>query len=92
MLKLGRLYYTSKGFDFSLWEIITNYLHGIILWNNLHPHCFLYSITEKYCTNFKPCFLAESVYLPYDLRFVIAVLGFLSTHNFYRVYGLLIII
>ena len=41
MLKLGRLYYTSRRFDLlaSLGNAI-NYSHGIKLWNNLHSSSF----------------------------------------------------
>ena len=59
MLKLGRLYCISMS---PRWENVVNYLHGIKLWNNLQSHRFLYSISRKYCTKFKPHFLTESTY------------------------------
>ena len=62
MLKLGRLYYTSRGFDLLTSLKKCNWL---FTWNKLYestciPHHFLYSISEKCCTNFKPLFLVES--------------------------------
>ena len=54
ILKLGRLYCTVQigGFDLSIWEHITNSLHGIKLRNNLHSSSFplhhLWKILHKF--------------------------------------------
>ena len=67
---------------------VTNYLQGVKLWNNLHffTH-FLFSVFEKYCTNFKPLFLAEStylspfsIYLPWTRVFLVIILGATPKH------------
>ena len=34
--KMGRQYYTNREFYLPLLENVTNYLHGINIWNNLH--------------------------------------------------------
>ena len=69
MLKLGRLYRTSRGFDlFASLEC-----NLIFTWNKTMkqaciPQYLLYSISEEYCTNFMTLFFTESTYfhhLPY---------------------------
>ena len=61
MSNLGRLYGTSLTY-LPIWENVTIYLQGIKLWHNLHSSSFLYSISEKYYTNFKPRFLTKWAY------------------------------
>jgi hypothetical protein len=70
MLKLDRLYYTSKEFDLlASLKMIINYLRGIKLQSNLRPHHFLYPISEKYYKNFKPLFMAKSTFkITYDFK------------------------
>ena len=69
MLKSGRLYYTSREFDFylPLWESVTNHSHGMKLWNNSHSYSHsssfpLLHLFETYSTNPKPHFLADSTH------------------------------
>ena len=63
MLKAWRLYYTSR-LDLL---VSLGKCNQLITWNTFYettfiPQYFLYSISKKYCTNFKPLFMAESTY------------------------------